>query len=34
LELALALLMARVFANDADDALAPDDTAGFTLPLD
>jgi len=32
--LALALLVARVFANDAHDALAPHDAARFTLPLD
>ena len=33
-KLALALFVARVFANDAEDVLALDDAAGFTLPFD
>ncbi len=32
--LALALLVARVFANDPDDTFATYDTAGFALPFD
>jgi hypothetical protein len=32
--LTLPLLVARVFANDADDVLPLDDAARFTLPLD
>ena len=34
LELALALLVARVFADDAHDAFATHDAAGFALPFD
>ena len=32
--LALALLVARVFANDAHDAFAAYDAAGYALPFD
>jgi hypothetical protein len=34
LNLALPLFVAGILADDADDALAPHDAAGFTLPLD
>jgi hypothetical protein len=34
LGLALALFVARVFANDAHDAFAAHDSAGFALPFD